>query len=213
MSIDQFFKLIHEDDDILVLDKAHGVLVIEDRYDQNIPCLRSVLKNIYRRIFIVHRLDSGTGGLMVFAKNEQAHKKLSIQFESGKVEKEYYALVEGRFDSPVTCMLPISKVNYHGKYKINFKSGRDSITTFYPLEYYKNSTLLKVVPYTGRTHQIRVHLKALKHPLVNDFLYNKKTDDKRLTLQSCKLSFFHPTKNIKLSYCNDTSDYIKSFIF
>lgn len=213
MNTDQFFKIIHEDDDIIVLDKAHGVLVIEDRYDQDIPCLRGILRDIYGKIFVVHRLDSGTGGLMVFAKNEQTHRKLSVQFEKGGVEKEYYALVEGRFDSPITCMLPISKVNYHGKYKINFKSGRNAITTFYPLEYYKDSTLLKVIPYTGRTHQIRVHLKALKHPLVRDFLYNKKTDDRKLTLQSSKISFFHTTKNVRLSYSIGISDYIKGFIF
>ncbi|MEF3254269.1 MAG: RluA family pseudouridine synthase [Deferribacterales bacterium] len=212
MSSEQFFRTIYEDKDIVVIDKEHGVHVIEDRYDKNLPTIRGMLNSIYGKVFIVHRLDSGTGGLLVVAKNENSHRALSLQFEEGLVRKRYYALVVGKFSYPLTCMLPISKVNYHGRYKINFKSGRRAITSFYPIKIYDNKTLLDVVPLTGRSHQIRVHLKALKHPLMNDFLYNVKTDDKRLTLQAYELIFNHPTRNEEMVFRVDISGYMKDWL-
>jgi RluA family pseudouridine synthase len=210
--MNQYFKLVYDDNDIVVVDKEHGVHVIEDRYDKSIICLKSILASIYGRIFVVHRLDSGTGGLMVFAKNEKAHRMLSIQFEKGMVKKEYFAIVEGEFKYPVTCLLPISKVNYHGRYKINFKSGKSAQTSFFPEKILKDRTLVKAIPYTGRSHQIRVHLKALKHPLLQDFLYNRKIDDKRLSLQASSLSFVHPETGLEINFSVDLSDFMKNLL-
>ncbi|KAA0259203.1 RluA family pseudouridine synthase [Deferribacter autotrophicus] len=191
----QFFKKydkLYEDDDILVVCKDHGVLVIPDRYDKDLFNLKNHFDDVYGKIFVVHRLDAGTGGLVVFAKNSFAHKKLSLQFQNNAVKKKYFCITEGVLKYPFTTLLPISKRNYHGKYKINFKSGRKSITTFYPLSYNERYSFVEAVPKTGRSHQIRVHLKAYKTPLMQDYLYNKKIDDKRLTLFAYFLEFEHP---------------------
>ncbi|MCX8084631.1 MAG: pseudouridine synthase [Calditerrivibrio sp.] len=207
-----FYDIVFEDNDIIVLNKIHGVLVIPDRYDDKLPHLKGLLLERYKKIFVVHRLDFGTGGLVVFAKNELAHRDLSMQFEKGEVYKEYYALVKGSFPYDVTCMLPISKVNYHGRYKINFKSGRKAITSFFVLEKFSDRSFLKVVPLTGRAHQIRVHLRALGFPLLQDFLYGERLEDKRLTLQAYFLRFKHPSKSREISFEAPLSPYMKNFL-
>ncbi len=208
----EFFDLLYEDDDIVVVNKSHGLLVIPDRYDENLPTLKGLLSEKYGKILVVHRLDYGTGGVMVFARNELSHKKLCFQFENGGVRKLYYAICRGIFPTDLTCLLPISKVNYHGKYKINFKSGRKSITSFYVVERFSDRTLLKVEPHTGRSHQIRVHLKALKYPLIQDFLYNEKIDDKRLSLQAYFLEFKHPKSDKKMVFELPLSEFMKNFL-
>ena len=206
------YELIYEDDDIVVVKKDHGLLVIPDRYDENLPHLKGMLTERFGKIFVVHRLDYGTAGVIVFAKNENSHRNLSMQFERSQVKKEYFAICKGLFPYDLTCMLPISEVNYHGKYKINFKSGRRSVTSFYILERLNNRTLLKVVPYTGRAHQIRVHLKALGYPLYQDFLYNNKIEDKRLTLQAYYLAFKHPLKGDLFEFKVDFTNFMKNFL-
>ncbi|MGA1845945.1 RluA family pseudouridine synthase [Deferribacter abyssi] len=191
------YDIIYEDDDILVVCKNHGVLVIPDRYDESLFNLKAHFADIYGKIFVVHRLDAGTGGVVVLAKNSFAHKRLSLQFQNCSVKKKYLCITEGILKYPFTTMLPISKRNYRGKYKINFKSGRKSITTFYPIAYNEKYSFVEAVPKTGRSHQIRVHLKAYQSPLMQDYLYNKRVKDKRLTLFAYFLEFVHPiTGNI-----------------
>jgi RluA family pseudouridine synthase len=204
--------VVYEDDNIVVVNKPHGLLVIEDRYDKDLPTLKNILQEKYGQIYVVHRLDFGTGGVMVFARDKNTHKYLNFQFEGGIVEKEYFAVVKGTGFAPVTVMLPISSKNSHGKYKINFKSGKKAITSFVPVKEYNGKTLVKAVPFTGRTHQIRVHLKTIKFPLVNDFLYNEKTDDKRLTLMCYKLKFMHPEDKKQRIFQTEISEYLKSFL-
>lgn len=210
--MDNCFDVLFEDDDIVVVNKVHGLLVIPDRYDENLPTLKGLLSEKYGKILVVHRLDYGTGGVMVFARNEVSHKKLCFQFENGLVCKFYYAICKGSFSTDLTCLLPISKVNYHGKYKINFKSGRKAVTSFYVIERFSDRTLLKVEPHTGRSHQIRVHLKALKHPLFQDFLYNEKLEDKRLSLQAYFLEFKHPKSDKKMIFEVPLSEFMKNFL-
>ncbi|UOD35486.1 RluA family pseudouridine synthase [Deferribacteraceae bacterium V6Fe1] len=204
--------IVYEDDFLVVLNKPHGVLVVEDRYDKNLPTLKDILKEEYGEIFVTHRLDFGTGGLIIFAKDKETHRNINEQFEKGEVEKEYLALVKGTDFLPVTVMLPISKRNSKGRYKINFKSGRKAVTTFFPIREFKNTTLVKAIPLTGRTHQIRVHLKAIKFPLAKDFLYGGKSEDKRLTLMCSKMSFIHPKTKEKLAFELDLSDFLSQAI-
>ncbi|ADR18616.1 RluA family pseudouridine synthase [Calditerrivibrio nitroreducens] len=206
------FEIVYDDDDILVVNKGHGLLVVPDRYDKDLPNLKDLLTEIYGRIFVVHRLDYGTSGIMVFAKNERSHRSLSIQFERSEVDKRYYAICKGVFPADLTCMLPISKVNYHGRYKINFKSGRKALTSFSVLDRFSDKTLIDVVPLTGRSHQIRVHLKALGYPLYYDFLYNEKREDKRLTLQAYYLRFRHPVKSTTMEFQSDISEFLREIL-
>ncbi|MCB4204079.1 RluA family pseudouridine synthase [Deferribacterales bacterium Es71-Z0220] len=204
--------VVYEDDFLVVINKPHGILVVEDRYDKNLPTLKSILKEKYGEIFVTHRLDFGTSGVMIFAKDTFVHKRINEQFEKGEVEKEYLALVKGTGFLPVTVMLPISKRNSKGRYKINFKSGRKAITTFLPIKEFKNTTLVKAIPLTGRTHQIRVHLKSIKFPLAKDFLYGEKSEDKRLTLMCSKMSFMHPKTEENLTFELNLSDFLSQAI-
>ena len=212
MTLTQYFeiKTIYEDEFVLVINKPHGLLTVKDRYDERLPNLRDILKEKYGDMFVVHRLDFGTAGVMVFAKNAHSHRKLNEQFESQQVKKEYLGVVEGCGFKPVTVMLPISAKNSHGKYKINFKSGKNAVTSFYTISEKNGFSLVKAIPFTGRTHQIRVHLKALKYPLAKDFLYNKKSEDKRLTLMCSLLSFKHPKTGVELTFSTKLTDFMKS---
>lgn len=202
-------KKIYEDKSILVLNKPHGLLTIPDRYDPDIPNLRTILGEKYPKIFIVHRLDFGTAGIMVFAKDADSHRILNGQFEKHTVEKEYMAVVDGTKFKPLTVMLPVSQKNSHGRYKINFKSGKKAVTSFFPISENKGLSLVKAFPLTGRTHQIRIHLKSIRYPLTQDFLYNKKIEDKRLTLLCSSLKFKHPGTGEDLTFTAELTEFMK----
>ncbi len=201
--------LVYEDESIVVLDKPHGLLVTQDRYDKNIPYLKKMLSEYYGNIYVVHRLDKGTGGLLVFAKNKDAHRFLCSAFEKAEVRKKYLCIVRGKFEYAVTCMLPLSARAQRGKYKINFKSGRKAVTSFYPVKIGEKSSLVKAELHTGRTHQVRIHLKALGHPLFQDFLYNEKIEDKRLTLYCSNISFKHPLRGVTMHFERPLSSFMQ----
>jgi RluA family pseudouridine synthase len=175
--------------DWVALNKPHGLHVLPDRYDSSIPTVREYLDGRYGELFIVHRLDSGTGGILLLARNKAAHRHLCAQFERGSVYKAYTALVRGCFPVPVSIMLPMAAKNSRGRYKINFKSGRRALTSFYPEMHNDRASIVKAELHTGRTHQIRVHLKAHGHPLIQDFLYGEKNTDKKLTLFASETVF------------------------
>ena len=174
------YKEIYKDNNYLIIYKEHGVHVINDRQMQHTPLIDILRKKYGSQIYVCHRLDAGTAGLMVFACNKNAHTYISKLFEENKVQKYYLAVASSAIYNQ-TVMLPIAKKN-HGRYGINFKSGKKAITSFYNISSNSNASLILAKLYTGRTHQIRIHLKALKAPLYYDFLYNKKIDDKRLSL-------------------------------
>ncbi|MBC7196358.1 MAG: hypothetical protein H5U39_03780, partial [Deferribacterales bacterium] len=119
--------VVYEDDFLVVINKPHGILVVEDRYDKNLPTLKSILKEKYGEIFVTHRLDFGTSGVMIFAKDTFVHKRINEQFEKGEVEKEYLALVKGTGFLPVTVMLPISKRNSKGIAAVALRSERRAV--------------------------------------------------------------------------------------
>lgn len=196
------FEIIFEDNDFIVINKEHGVPVVRDCKDIGRKCLSDLLMEKYSEIYMVHRLDAGTSGLMIWAKSRKYQKFLSGLFETGKIVKKYKALVKGRFENPLSCFLPISKKNYHGKYKIDWENGRKCRTTFYPMEIREKTTLLDVILYTGRSHQIRVHLKALGFPLFMDYQYNRNTPHnvRDLSLQCAEIIFFDTYKNIEFKF-------------
>ena len=199
--------IIYEDKHMLAVSKPHGLHSVEDRHKVQTDTLRSILDDEYGKIYIVHRLDAGTGGVMLCAKTPKMHAFLNKQFEQGRVKKEYLAVTEPHFDAAVTVMLPISPKIAHGKYKINFKSGKPARTSFIPLSYNDKASLVRALPHTGRTHQIRVHLRAHKYPLITDWVYNKQSEDRRLPLQSSKIEFEHPVLGM-MSLEAPLSDYM-----
>ncbi len=167
--------IIFENDDLIALNKPSGLLSIPDRHDDTLKAASTLLKQRYGQVFTVHRLDRDTSGIIVFAKHEAAHKYLSRLFESRNVEKYYLGLVSGEPVHPTGSVNapimehPVQK----GKMVTNAK-GRPSLTDYEVLEAFGLYSLLKLRIHTGRTHQIRVHMKHLGHPVVVDELYGRK---------------------------------------
>lgn len=200
---------IYKDKNILAVQKNHGVYVIPDRQNTVTPLI-DILRQDYGEVYVTHRLDAGTGGLMIFARNKSAHRHISMQFEKSAIIKYYIAVTENKI-FPQSLMLPLAKSN-HGKYAINFKSGKNAVTSFYNLSSSNKGALMLAEPKTGRTHQIRVHLKALKAPLYQDFLYNKKTDDKRLTLQCFYMGLLNPENEKYISFTSNITNFMLKHI-
>ncbi len=208
------WNIIFEDDDILVIDKPAGWLSIPDRYDPEKQNLVSSILQYREEIFVVHRLDRDTSGLILFAKNESAHKILNEQFLERKVIKTYIAFVDGivseeKFE--VNAPIQLSQL---GRVKIQ-KTGKESLTEFVCVKHWTQFSKVICKPKTGRLHQIRIHLQHTGHPLMIDPMYGKrkaffissikrkkfnlKKDTverplvSRQTLHASELEFKHPT--------------------
>lgn len=165
---------IYEDDHFIVLNKAAPLLTIPDRYQVDKPNLYNLLQAEYGEIFIVHRLDKETSGTICFAKTAKAHQHLSQQFEHRKVEKIYHAIVMGTPAKEVGKIdVPIAKHSLVSGKMIAHKRGKEAVTHYRIKEHFKQYSLLEVQIETGRTHQIRVHLAYLNHPLAVDQLYGQ----------------------------------------
>ena len=178
--------IIFEDSDYIALNKPSGLLSIPDREGKEVS-LKGLLLEKYDPVFTVHRLDKDTSGLIVFAKNETAHRHLSLQFEERQTEKIYVGLVIG---SPANQQgsidLPIAEnMVTRGTMIIN-RRGKPSLTDYEVLESFGSYSWMQFRIHTGRTHQIRVHMKDLGHPIVCDDLYG---DGKPLLLSSLKSKF------------------------
>jgi 23S rRNA pseudouridine1911/1915/1917 synthase len=213
--------ILYEDSDIIVVNKPAGMVVHPaGSYGYSGTLVNALLyhcKNLsgiggFLRPGIVHRLDKGTSGLLVVAKNDKAHQELSKQFKERKVLKKYLALVHGTFkEESGEIKVPIGRsIKNIKKMGVLSKKKREAVTIFKVLERFKNATLLEVTTKTGRTHQIRVHLSFLNHPIIGDSLYGRK--DKiinRQALHCFKLGIFHPTTKEYLEFESEIPDDIK----
>ncbi|MET0636984.1 MAG: RNA pseudouridine synthase [Chitinophagaceae bacterium] len=178
--------LINETDDYIALNKPSGLLSIPDREGKEIS-LKNLLIEKYERIFTVHRLDRDTSGLILFAKNEVAHRHFSMQFENRDTKKIYYGLVlgspsppEGSIDAPI-----MEHPGKKGLMVINRK-GKEALTDYKTVHDFKVYSWMQFRIHTGRTHQIRIHMKNAGHPIVCDVLYG---DGKPVLLSSLKSKF------------------------
>ncbi len=179
--------VIFENDDFIAINKPAGLLTIPDRYDADQPSLKKILEHKFERIFIVHRLDRDTSGLVIFAKNETAHKYFSQLFEKRAVEKIYQGIVRGSFaEKEGTINEPITEHPYRKGEMTISKNGKPSITLHKVLEDYDIFSLVEFNIQTGRTHQIRVHAKFAGHPIICDPIYG---DGKPVFLSSFKKKY------------------------
>ncbi len=178
--------IIEETNDWVALNKPSGLLSIPDREGKEVS-LKQLLKEEYGEIFTVHRLDRDTSGVIIFAKNEMAHKFLSMQFEERQTEKIYLGLVLGSLpDAEGTITAPIAEhPGRKGMMMVHHK-GKPARTDYKVIHDFRTHSWVQFQILTGRTHQIRVHAKEIGHPIVCDELYG---DGKPVLVSSLKSSF------------------------
>lgn len=181
-------ETLYEDDDLIVVNKPAGLLVIPDRFNSDLPSLNKLLEQkLKQHIFVVHRLDRETSGVICFAKNEETHKHLSRLFQEHDVVKLYAGLVtgrvqpeEGRIEAPI-AEHPVTK----GKMVVT-RRGKPSVTDYRVTDQWPLYALVQFQIHTGRTHQIRVHMQSIGNPIVCDELYG---DGKPFFLSGIKKKF------------------------
>ncbi len=214
-------KIIYEDDDILIISKEAGMLTHPASGNNEHTLVNALLyhcKDLSKlsgdeRAGIVHRLDKDTSGLLIVAKNETVHYKLSDMFKERLISKTYAALVEGRFEEERGHIdLPIGRSRIdRKKMAIAADRGRRSSTDFEVAGKFRQATLLNVYPKTGRTHQIRVHMSYIGHPIIADEIYGnrhsaklaKEIGLKRQFLHAAKIEFAHPVSGKKMEFSDD----------
>ncbi|MDR0387904.1 MAG: RluA family pseudouridine synthase [Treponema sp.] len=170
------FTIIYEDDYIIAVNKAAGIAVGGDRWDEARERLDRLLAAYCPAgVFTVHRIDRDTSGAVVFAKDAQTHKRLCVVFEERRAVKRYIAVVHGRFSPEETaCELPlVPGGDKQHRTIIDKYRGKKAVTRFRLLGSAGNYSVVEALPETGRTHQIRVHLASLGHPVVCDPLYGE----------------------------------------
>lgn len=176
--------IIYKDDYLLAVNKLSGILSAPDRYDQSASVVQHELGMEYGQLWPVHRLDKDSSGVLLFARNSEAHRLLSIAFEEQKVEKVYHTVVAGRPSwAEISCDLSLTIDGDRMHRTVIDGSGKKSLTNFVVLANHSRMTILEARPSTGRTHQIRVHLAALGYPILCDPLYG---DGKAVFLSSFK---------------------------
>lgn len=183
-------NILYEDDDILAVEKPVG---ISTAHQKNATTLHSILEEKYNsKIYIVHRLDKDVSGAVLFAKNKSAHKYMNGQFQNNKVNKIYSAVVHGIVNEDEGIINSPVREFGSGRMGIDIEKGKESKTGYKIVKRYNEYTHVEVKLYTGRRHQIRVHLFSIGHPVIGDPLYGNLQMQKqypRLMLHSHKISF------------------------
>ena len=217
------YTTIYSDDDIVVLNKRSGLCIAADRYDPEAPRLDLSAEKEFGKLYAVHRIDKDTSGIIIYARNAEAHKALSEQFEKREVQKTYHCLVHGRpMWDKLTVDLPLEPDgDARHRTVVNKRFGKPSVTFFRVIGQAGPYSWIEAKPKTGRTHQIRVHIAEQGFSLVCDPLYsgnlkpvrlseikrNWHGDEyeeqpllSRLALHAYKISFAHPRTGEKLTF-------------
>ena len=217
--------IIYEDEDMIVVNKAKGMVVHPAHGNLDgtvVNAIMAVSKESLSGIGgeirpgIVHRLDKDTSGVLMIAKNDKTHISLSEQIKNHKVEKTYIALVRGFVKAnEATIDMPIGRAIHDRKKMSVTKTGKNAVTHFKVLERFKDYTLLEVRIETGRTHQIRVHLAEIGHPVVGDFTYSNgknKWGIQGQCLHAKSLKFKHPTTGKQMEVEAPLPEYLEKII-
>lgn len=217
-------NILYEDNDVLVVDKPQGMVVHPAAGNYNGTLVNAILNhcedlsgiNGVIRPGIVHRIDKDTAGVLVIAKNDAAHNKLSEQLKDHSMTRVYVALVEGIIkEKEGTIDAPLGRHPVERKKIAVLKGGRHAVTHFKVMEAFKNNTLVECRLETGRTHQIRVHMAHIGHPLVGDPVYGYKKQKFKLEgqlLHAKVLGFIHPTSGEYMEFESPLPDYFQKVI-
>lgn len=200
-----YLDIVYQDDDIVVLNKPSGLLTVPGRLAEHKDCLQNRVQKTLPTATIVHRLDMATSGIILMALNKPAHVEISRQFEKRQTQKSYIARVYGKVenqtgsvDQPLICDWP-----NRPKQKVDHQHGKKSLTHYRVLSYQENSTLVELTPVTGRSHQLRVHMLSLGHPILGDRLYahdKALTISPRLQLHAQWLTIMHPVTKQSITF-------------
>jgi tRNA pseudouridine32 synthase/23S rRNA pseudouridine746 synthase len=198
-------EYVYNDEQIIIVDKPANMLSVPGRGPDKQDCLIRRVQKRFPEARIVHRLDFSTSGLMVIAQNRESHRILSRQFENRETEKTYVAKVFGQpeqafgvVDLPLRCdweRRPLQIVDY--------QLGKNALTHWKIIERLENSCLVELSPTTGRTHQLRVHMQAMGHPILGDELYAHEdaySMADRLNLHAKELIINHPVENSRMTF-------------
>jgi tRNA pseudouridine32 synthase / 23S rRNA pseudouridine746 synthase len=211
------FALVYADDSLLVVDKPPGLLAVPGRGEDKQDCLSSRVQARYPEALVVHRLDMATSGLMLLARSRAVQRTVSMAFAAREVHKRYEAVVHGHvtmslllddywavIDLPIALDWPARPLRV-----IDPLLGKPSITRWQAQRYDQaaNTTRLLLEPVTGRSHQLRVHLKALGHPILGDALYapaDVQAASPRLLLHARELRLHHPVSGVPIEFVAQT---------
>jgi tRNA pseudouridine32 synthase/23S rRNA pseudouridine746 synthase len=194
---DEGLETLFVDDQLLVMVKPSGLLTVPGRGEDKQDCFIYRVQRQYPDALIVHRLDMDTSGIIVLARNSDSHRILSQMFQEREVKKQYTAVVDG------VLMKPEGKIDFplitdwpnRPKQKVDFKQGKASLTHYKVIHVDKaqQRSRVELIPYTGRTHQLRVHMARIGHPIIGDRLYGQeKSPLNRLYLHASEIKLSHP---------------------
>jgi tRNA pseudouridine32 synthase/23S rRNA pseudouridine746 synthase len=195
-------NLIYCDASLLIANKPAGLLAVPGRGEDKQDCLSVRLQQQFPDALVVHRLDMATSGLLVFARGAAMQRYLSQMFREHLVAKRYVAVVAGRLEAESgEVNLPIG-ANWidRPRRQIDAESGKPSLTRYRVLGHAGETTRVELEPVTGRTHQLRVHMAAIGHPMLGDALYGEAVSAPRLLLHALSLSFAHPLSGEPLNF-------------
>jgi tRNA pseudouridine32 synthase/23S rRNA pseudouridine746 synthase len=196
--------VLYADDHMLVAEKSAGLLSVPGRLPQHKDCLITRLQGLYPDALTVHRLDMATSGLMVFARGPEVHRTLSKTFADRQVDKRYIAVVAGDLSADGEVDLPLIKDwPNRPRQMVDHATGKPSLTRYRILGRGQGTTRIELEPVTGRTHQLRVHMMAIGHPILGDDFYASPEIEAlspRLLLHAERLSLPHPVSGARADF-------------
>lgn len=190
-------EVLYEDNHLIIVNKEVEELSVPGRGPEKQQCLMTRVAPFYREVFNVHRLDQPTSGLVIIALEKEMQRELSILFQKKQIKKEYIAIVEGAIskEEGIIDLAIRGDMDNRPVQIVDPVLGKEAVTRWSVLERGQNYTRLLLKPETGRTHQLRVHLKSIGHPIMGDRLYNNNCSDDvygELKLHAALLDFIHP---------------------
>ena len=188
--------VVHQDHELLLVDKPSGLLSVPGKGEHLADCLIARVQAVFPDALLVHRLDRDTSGVMVFAMTRHAQRHMNLQFEKRQMKKTYLARVFGRVEEKTgTVDLPLI-VDWPNRplQHVDFENGKQAITDWRVLKYEENATRMRLFPQTGRSHQLRVHMREIGHPILGDPFYatGEARAAPRLMLHAESLRLSHP---------------------